>query len=73
MINNSGSQNFKIYVKDLLSLKHFDKFIQSASENVIIDVSQPDLEGNKFLEKDIKEFVSKNSFDNMFSATVKTK
>lgn len=73
MINNSGSQNFKIYVKDLLSLKHFDKFIQSGSENVIIDVSQPDLEGNKFLEKDIKEFVSKNSFDNMFSATVKTK
>ena len=73
IINNSGSQNFKIYVKDLLSLKHFDKFIQSASQNVIIDVSEPDLEGNKFSEKDIKEFVSKNSFDNMYSATVKTK
>jgi hypothetical protein len=73
IINNSGSQNFKIYVKDLLSLKHFDKVIQSGSENVIIDVSEPDLEGNKFLEKDIKEFVSKNSSDNMFSAIVKTK
>ena len=73
IINNSGSQNFKIYVKDLLSLKHFDKFIQSGSENVVIDVSEPDLEGNKFSDKDIKEFVSKNSFDNMFSATVKTK
>ncbi len=73
IINNSGSQNFKIYVKDLLSLKHFNKFIQSGSENVIIDVSEPDLEGNKFSEKDIKEFVSKNSFDNMYSATVKTK
>ena len=73
IMNNSGSQNFKIYIKDLLSLKHFNKFIQSASENVIIDVSQPDLEGNKFLEKDIKEFISKNSFDNMYSATIKTK
>jgi len=73
IMNNAGSQNFKIYIKDLLSLKHFNKIIQSASQNVIIDISEPDLKGNKFPEKDIKEFVSKNSFDNMYSATIKTK
>ena len=72
IINNSGSQSFKIYIKDLLSLKHFNKLIQSASENIIVDISEPDLEGNKFSEKDIKEFVSKNSFDNIYSATIKT-
>ena len=73
IINNAGSQNFKIYIKDLVSLKHFNKLIQSASKNVIIDISEPDLKGSKFSEKDIKEFVSKNSFDNMYSATIKTK
>mgnify|MGYP001283294819 CR=1 FL=1 len=73
IINNAGSQNFKIYIKDLASLKHFNKLIQSASKNVIIDISEPDLKDSKFSEKDIKEFVSKNSFDNMYSATIKTK
>ena len=63
-----------------MSLKHFNKLIQSASQNVIIDVSEPDLNrtwGGKFSEKDIKEFISKNTANhlnsNIYSATIKTK
>jgi len=75
IINNAGSQNFKIYIKDLLSLKHFDKLIQPASQDVIIDISNPDLKGNKFSDKDIEEFVAKNNVDlaELYNTTIKTK
>ena len=75
IINNAGSQNFKVYIKDLLSLKHFDKLIQPASQDVIIDISEPDLKGNKFSDKDIEEFVAKNNIDlaELYNTTIKTK
>ena len=75
IINNAGSQNFKIYIKDLLSLKHFDKLIQPASQDVIIDISEPDLKGSKFSDKDIEEFVAKNNIDlaELYNTTIKTK
>ena len=75
IVNNAGSQNFKIYIKDLLSLKHFDKLIQPASHDVIIDISEPDLKGSKFSDKDIEEFVAKNNVDlaELYNTTIKTK
>ena len=75
IINNAGSTNFKIYIKDLVSLKNFDKLIQPASQDVIIDISEPDLKGSKFSDKDIEEFVAKNNVDlaELYNTTIKTK
>lgn len=73
LINFGGGGKFVVNIKDLPALKHFDKFFQIGSQDIILDISNPDISENKFSVKDVKEFVNKNSIDNIFSATVKTK